>query len=246
MPSPDPANSSAMPHPLPERSALKGGLIVSVQAPEGSPMRDPQVIAAMAEACLRNGAAGVRLESPEHIGAVRRRCPEALIVGLWKRTYADSPVYITPGWQEIQAVWAAGADVVALDATERARPQQQELAALIQRCHEELGAPLMADVDSVANGLRAAELGCVWVGTTLFGYTEASAAMRPPAWDLLPQLREHLPAATTLICEGGIASAAEAGRALEAGADAVVVGTAITGVDLQVAAYVDSLAQRPS
>jgi hypothetical protein len=80
-------------------------------------------IAAMAEASLRNGASGVRLESPEHIGAVRRRCPDALIVGLWKRTYGDSPVYITPGWAEIQAVWAAGADVVAIDATERPRPE---------------------------------------------------------------------------------------------------------------------------
>ena len=86
------------------RARLQGGLVVSVQAPEGSPMRDPEVIAAMAQASLANGALGVRLESPEHIAAVRRRCPEALIVGLWKRTFDDSPVYITPGWQEIKAV----------------------------------------------------------------------------------------------------------------------------------------------
>ena len=77
---------------LPSRAELGRGLIVSVQAPEGSPLRDPQVIAAMAEASLARGALAVRLESPEHIGAVRRRCPDALIVGLWKRTYADSPV----------------------------------------------------------------------------------------------------------------------------------------------------------
>ena len=107
---------------LPKSERLRGGLIVSVQAPEGSPMRQPAVIAAMAEACLANGAVGVRLESPEHIGAVRRRCPEALIIGLWKRTYADSPVYITPGSPEIEAVWSAGADVIALDATDRPRP----------------------------------------------------------------------------------------------------------------------------
>ena len=72
--------------PVPSRTQLQGGLIVSVQAPEGSPMRHPDVIAAMAEASLRNGATGVRLESPEHIGAVRNRCPNALIIGLWKRT----------------------------------------------------------------------------------------------------------------------------------------------------------------
>jgi len=217
------------------------GLIVSVQAPEGSPMRDPEVIAAMAEASLRNGATGVRLESPEHIGAVRRRCPEALIIGLWKRTFPGSSVYITPRWEEVRAVWGAGADVVAIDATERARPGNEELASLVRRVREELGAPLMADVDSLANGLRAAELGCAWVGTTLYGYTEATAGQKPPAWDLLGPLREQLPAATALICEGGIASAEQARRALDLGADAAVVGTAITGVDLQVAAYVKAL-----
>jgi len=220
-----------------DRQGLQGGLIVSVQAPEGSPMRHNDVIAAMAEASLNNGAIGVRLESPEHIGAVRRRCPEALIIGLWKRTFADSAVYITPGWEEIRAVWAAGADVVALDATDRPRPKGQDLAALIRRAREELHAPLMADVDSVANGVRAAELGCQWVGTTLYGYTEATASESPPAWGLLPQLRQQLPLETLLICEGGISSPQQARQALEGGADAVVVGTAITGVDLQVAAY---------
>ncbi|MCP9785344.1 N-acetylmannosamine-6-phosphate 2-epimerase [Cyanobium sp. N5-Cardenillas] len=228
--------------PLPERAALNGRLIVSVQAPEGSPMRDPAVIAAMAEASLRQGAAGVRLESPDHIGAVRRRCPDALIVGLWKRTFPDSAVYITPGWEEIRAVWAAGADVVAIDATDRPRPADQALEELISRAAKDLGAPLMADVDSVANGLRAAALGCQWVGTTLYGYTEATASQQPPAWDLLGPLRRDLPETVALICEGGIASRQEASRALDSGADAVVVGTAITGVDLQVAAYVRAMA----
>ena len=200
-------------------------------------MRDPQVIAAMAEASLNKGAVGVRLESPEHIGAVRRRCPEALIIGLWKRTFPDSSVYITPGWEEIQAVWAAGADVIALDATDRVRPAGALLPDLVQRAKQELGACLMADVDSLENGLRAAELGCDWVGTTLYGYTESTASLKPPAWTLLGPLREQLPGPAMLICEGGIASAQQARQALDGGSDAVVVGTAITGVDLQVAAY---------
>ena len=207
-------------------------------------MRQPEVIAAMAEASLNNGAVAVRLESPEHIGAVRRRCPEALIVGLWKRSFADSPVYITPGWEEIEAVWAAGADVIALDATERHRPQGQGLAQLLERARTELGALLMADVDSLANGLRAAELGCHWVGTTLFGYTEATAQQAPPAFELLAPLRQQLPESVLLICEGGIASPQQACDALSQGADAVVVGTAITGVDLQVAAYQRFLSAR--
>ena len=221
---------------------LDGGLIVSVQAPPGSPMRDPEVIAAMAEASLRNGAVGVRLESPEHIGAVRRRCPNALIIGLWKRTFPDSSVYITPGWREIQAVWSAGADVVAVDATSRFRPDGQRLEDLVQRSRDELRAPLMADVDSVENGLQAAELGCEWVGTTLFGYTEETSDCSPPALTLLPSLRQKLKPSVRLICEGGIATPQAARSALEAGADNVVVGTAITGVDLQVAAYCQGLA----
>ena len=224
-------------------SSLQGGLIVSVQAPEASPMRDPEVIAAMAEASLNNGAIGVRLESPEHIGAVRRRCPEALIIGLWKRTFSDSEVYITPRWHEIKAVWGAGADVVALDATARSRPDGEDLPTLVQRAQQELGAPLMADVDSVDNGLRAAELGCRWVGTTLSGYTGETTELTPPGWDLLGPLREQLPSTVPLICEGGIASAAMAAQALDYGATCVVVGTAITGVDLQVAAYCRQIAR---
>ena len=222
---------------IPTAEVLNKGLIVSVQAPLGSPMRDPDVIASMAEASLRNGAIGVRLESPDHIGAVRRRCPEALIIGLWKCTFPNSSVYITPGWREIQGVWSAGADVIALDATERIRPEGQLLADLIQRARQELRATLMADVDSVQNGLRAAELGCDWIGTTLYGYTETTSERTPPGLELLPDLRRGLESSVRLICEGGIASPGIARSALDAGADNVVVGTAITGVDLQVAAY---------
>lgn len=216
---------------------ISKGLIVSVQAPEGSPMRHPDVIAAMADASLRNGALGVRLESPEHVAAVRERCPKALIIGLWKRSWPDSSVYITPRWHEVKAIWGAGADVVALDATDRFRPQAEELEDLVKRAKDELGAPLMADVDSVENGLRAASLGCDWVGTTLFGYTESTRDSRPPGLHLLKPLRAQLPPETMLICEGGIASPQAARDAISEGADAVVVGTAITGVDLQVASY---------
>jgi N-acylglucosamine-6-phosphate 2-epimerase len=227
---------------IPTAEVLNKGLIVSVQAPLGSPMRDPDVIAAMAEASLRNGAIGVRLESPEHIGAVRRRCPDALIIGLWKCTFPHSSVYITPGWREIQAVWSAGADVIALDATERVRPEGQLLADLVQRARQELRATLMADVDSVQNGLNAAALGCDWIGTTLYGYTETTSERTPPGLELLPDLRRGLESSVRLICEGGIASPGIARSALDAGADNVVVGTAITGVDLQVAAYSRGLA----
>jgi len=134
--------------------------------------------------------------------------------------------------------------VVAIDATDRRRPGGQSLEELVRRATTDLGAVVMADIDSVANGLRAVELGCGWVGTTLYGYTEATADHRPPGWDLLGDLKRQLPVGTSLICEGGLASADQALRALGLGADAVVVGTAITGVDLQVAAYVAKIQGR--
>ena len=96
----------------------------------GQSLLEP-TIAAMAEASLTQGAIGVRRESPEHIGAVRRRCPGALIVGLWKRTFADSPVYITPGWEEIRAVWAAGASSgLPSRSAAASRPASRPVAAL--------------------------------------------------------------------------------------------------------------------
>jgi N-acylglucosamine-6-phosphate 2-epimerase len=126
---------------------------------------------------------------------------------------------------------------VALDATDRIRPDGDSLEILMRRIQQELSIPIMADVDSLNSGLKAAELGCTWVGTTLYGYTKLTDSFYPPAWELLPQLRAELPADVLLICEGGISSSTDAAKALREGADAVVVGTAITGIDLQVSNY---------
>jgi N-acylglucosamine-6-phosphate 2-epimerase len=126
---------------------------------------------------------------------------------------------------------------VALDATDRIRPDGDSLEILMRRIQQELSIPIMADVDSLNSGLKAAELGCTWVGTTLYGYTKLTDSFHPPAWNLLPELRAELPADVLLICEGGISSSTDAAKALSEGADAVVVGTAITGIDLQVSNY---------
>ena len=112
---------------------------------------------------------------------------------------------------------------------------------LVRRAREDWSVPLMADVDSLETGLQAAQLGCAWVGTTLYGYTERTQACKPPAFDLVRQLREALPSAVPVVCEGGIATPEQASEALAQGADFVVVGTAITGIDLQVARYVKTL-----
>ena len=225
----------------PSKSCPDGGLIVSVQAPRDSPCHATEVVTAMAAASMANGAAGVRLDSPEHVAAVRRRCPEALVIGLWKRFHIDSPVVITPRYEDLAAIWAAGADVVALDATERPRPEGASLKMMITRAKAELGATLMADIDTLANAERAAAMGCDWVGTTLYGYTQATAHQRPPGLELLKPLRQRL--SIPVLCEGGIASPSQAREAVALGATAVVVGTAITGIDQQVSRYSQVLAR---
>jgi N-acylglucosamine-6-phosphate 2-epimerase len=218
---------------------LPRGLIVSCQAPVDSPLHDPNVIGAIAQASVMRGAVGVRLDSPAHVQAVRERLPEVLIIGLWKRQYPDSSVYITPCFDDAAAIAAAGADVIALDCTLRPRPKGETFPAIIERIHRELGKAVMADIDTLEAGIAAAAAGADWIGTTLYGYTEATQGFTPPGFDILSHLSERF--ATPILCEGGISSPDQAAQALRLGSGAIVVGTAITGIDAQVAAYVQAL-----
>ena len=217
---------------------LRGGLVVSCQAPADSPLHHAEVIAAMAEAAVKRGAVGVRIDSPGHIQAVRQRCP-CPIIGLWKQVMPPSSVYITPQFHHAEAVAQAGSDVIAVDATQRQRPGGETLAQLIQQIRNRLGKPVMADIDTLDNALKAIDAGADCVGTTLFGYTEATQGKTPPGLALLEAVVKHCP--VPVICEGGIASPTQAQQALELGAYAVVVGTAITGIDSLVAGYVEAI-----
>lgn len=216
-------------------SSLEAGLIVSCQAPPDSPLHDPTIIAAMAQAAVNQGAAGIRVDTPAHVQAVRQRLPETPIIGLWKQVSRDSDVYITPQFHHAAAIAAAGADIIALDATERPRPQGETLAEIVQRVQAELGTAIMADIDGLSAAQTAAQLGIEIIGTTLYGYTAATDGQTPPAWDLLKDIVATCPG--FIICEGGIASPEMARQALELGANAVVVGTAITGMDILVQRY---------
>ncbi len=220
----------------PGLESLAGGLVVSCQAPVDSPLHDPGVIAAMAKAAVNQGAVGVRIDSPAHIAAVRQ-VVSVPIIGLWKQVNPEYPVYITPKFDQAKAVALAGADLIAIDATQRPRPEA--LGALIRQIQNVLGRPVMADIDTWENARIAAELGVDCLGTTLFGYTEETALHQPPAWDLLGQLVANM--SIPVICEGGISSPQMARQALEIGADCVVVGTDITGIDLKVKAYLAAI-----
>ncbi|MFY9663760.1 MAG: N-acetylmannosamine-6-phosphate 2-epimerase [Candidatus Cybelea sp.] len=207
-------------------NSIRGGLIVSVQAWRGSAMDDPSIIAAMAKAAQESGAVAVRVAGSEHLRAVRARV-ELPIIGLIKREYPGFEPYITPTLEEIGAVVAGGAEIVALDATRRRRPGNVALGELIAAIHA-AGRLALADCATAADGIAAAELGADLLASTLCGYTLETAGQRLPALDLVAELAAT---GSFSICEGAVRSPGDVRAALAAGADAVCVGSAITNVD---------------
>ena len=198
--------------------ALRGGLVVSVQASPGTPLAAPAHIAAMARAAELGGAAGIRATE---VAAVK----EAVglpVIGLRKRRVEGGDVYITPSMDDARAVVAAGADIVAVDATLRPRPDGVDLAALVA----DLAVLVLADVDSLEAGLAAREAGAAAVATTLAGYTDNTPPPVDPDIHLVEDLAAELDC--PVFAEGRIATPAQARAAFDAGAFAVVVGTPIT------------------
>lgn len=206
--------------------ALRGGLIVSVQAWPDSAIDDPRVIAAMARAAQDGGAVAVRVQGDANLRAVRQRV-ELPIVGLVKREYAGFEPYITPTMAEVADVIAADAEIVAVDATARPRPDDSTLDDVVMVVHAARRA-VMADCSTIEDAQRALAAGADAIATTLCGYTAQTKGRTLPALDLVAAMA-RLGGFT--ICEGGVHQPAELRAALDAGADAVVVGTAITNTD---------------
>lgn len=205
---------------------LRGGLIVSVQAWPGSAIDDSYVLAAMAAAAQANGAAGIRMQGEANLRAGRARVSVPLI-GLIKRDYQGYGPYITPTLSEVAAVLETGADIVAVDATGRPRPDGSMLDDAIAAIHG-AGRLAMADCATYADAVAARAAGADILATTLCGYTDETQGHSLPALDLVGRVAGL---ESFIVCEGGIHRPELVARALEAGADAVVVGTAITNVD---------------
>ncbi len=210
----------------PALAPLAGGLIVSCQARPGNPLHGPTFMAAMAQAAAAGGAAGLRMNGPDDIRAAHA-LTDLPIIGIFKRRYPNVPIEITPTFAEAAEVAAAGATIIALDATGRPRPDGSTVGALIEQIHRELGLSVLADVAAVEEGLAAEAAGADSLATTLSGYL--NPAIPPPEGpdlDLVSALAGR--ARVPVIAEGRIKSPAQARAALDRGAFAVVVGTAIT------------------
>jgi len=214
---------------------VRHGLIVSCQALPGEPLHGSRIMAAMALAAEAGGARGIRANSPADVRAIKAgaRLP---VIGLHKVDYPDSPIYITPTLTEIRAMAAAGADMIAVDATQRQRPGGESFADLVAKARAELAVSILADVSTLDEGLAAAAAGADAISTTMSGYTDYSPQLDGPDFALLAALVERSP--VPVIAEGRIWTPEEARRALDLGAHAVVVGSAITRPQVVVARYV--------
>lgn len=197
-------------------------LIVSVQASEGAAVDHPATLAAMALTSAQQGVKLLRAQGVENIRAIRAATGLPTI-GLIKRTYEGSPVYITPTAAEVQTLLDEGCEIIALDGTPRTRPGGELLRDLIAMIHR-AGRLAMADCDRIESVRYSHEAGADLVGTTLAGYTEESVATVGPDFDLL---REALKLSPKVIAEGRFSRPEEAQLARRIGAMGVVIGGAI-------------------
>lgn len=206
-------------------SRIRGGLVASCQPVDDGPMDRPEVVAAMAQACVAGGALALRIEGVDNLKAVRP-VVNVPIIGIVKSDLSDSPVRITVRVSEALALAEAGADVIAYDATNRARPDSKEavLAAILGA-----GKIAMADSSMLEDGKLALAGGAQILGTTMSGYTAETADRGDePDFQLI---REFKALGAFVMAEGRFNTPALAAAAMQAGADAVTVGSALTRLE---------------
>ncbi|MEN2666281.1 N-acetylmannosamine-6-phosphate 2-epimerase [Listeria aquatica] len=215
---------------------MKDGIIVSCQALADEPLYSSFVMSKMALAAQMGGAVGIRSNSAEDIEAIKA-VVDLPLIGLIKRDYPDSEVYITPTEQEVLELLETKAEIIALDGTERTRPGDADLKQLVEKIHQ-AGKLAMADIATFQEGVRAEEIGFDLVGTTLAGYTEESKEQTGPAFQLVESLSQTLK--IPVICEGHIETPEEVQKAYQSGAYTVVVGSAITRPQLLTKKFVQA------
>ena len=206
------------------KNLKENSLIVSCQALADEPLHGSNIMAKMALAAKIGGASGIRANSPEDIKAIKNEINLPLI-GLWKRELTNYEVYITPRYKDVKAVLNAGADYVAIDCTDRKRPESlPNIFAKLRDEFPEKG--IIADISSTEDFNKIEELAPDYISTTLSGYTEKTQNRTRPDIELVEELNKI--SSIPILAEGNYKNGKQAKKALKAGAYAVVIGAAIT------------------
>lgn len=207
---------------------IKGKLIVSCQAEGDSPFNNPEGVSRFAISAAMGGAAAIRSEGP----AKTRRIIESVelpVIGIKKSLFEDQSVRITGSFEDVWQMVDSGCDMVAIDGTFRKR-EGLTGPEFIQRVKKIYDIPVMADIATYEQGKACMEAGADCLSTTLSGYTPdtVSPAHSGPDLELVEHLSRQLGHRLPVVAEGRYNSPAMARKAMDAGAWAVVVGTAIT------------------
>ncbi|NRB16368.1 MAG: putative N-acetylmannosamine-6-phosphate 2-epimerase [Rhodobacteraceae bacterium] len=204
---------------------LKGALVVSCQPVDNGPMDAPSIVAAMALAAEAGGAGGLRIEGTANLKAVRTKT-KLPIIGIVKRNLAGSEVRITPYLKDVADLAAMGADIIAYDATQRARPVT---TADLVRAIKAQGKLAMADCATLGDAKTALAEGADILGSTLSGYAyDIAPAGTGPDFTFVQSLSQL---GAFVMAEGRFNAPELAAQAMKAGADCVTVGSAVTRVE---------------
>ena len=223
--------------------ALKGKLIVSCQALPDEPLHSSFIMGRMAKAAKQGGASGIRANTAADIKEIQKEV-DLPIIGIVKKDYDDSKVYITPTMDEIDELAATGVEIIALDATSDLRPNGKSIDDFYNEIKEKYpNQLLMADCSTVEEALHADELGFDFIGTTLVGYTNQSKGHKIEAndFEILRKIIEK--ANGKVIAEGNINTPEKAKRVIELGAYSVVVGSIITRPQVITKNFVEKLSE---
>ena len=165
--------------------------------------------------------------TPARILWTSKRIVDLPVIGIIKSVYDDSDVYITPTMKEIDALAATGVEIIALDATDRPRPNGLDLDTLFKEARAKYPNQLfMADCSCYEDCKHAAEIGFDLVGTTLCGYTAKTKGTAIPNYDLLSRITTELN--VPVIAEGGVWERGQLQKVFSYPVHAAVIGTAIT------------------
>ncbi|AYF53460.1 N-acetylmannosamine-6-phosphate 2-epimerase [Clostridium novyi] len=214
---------------------IRGKLIVSCQALENEPLHSSFIMGRMALAAKMGGAAAIRAQSAEDIKEIKK-VTGLPVIGLVKRNYEDSDIYITPTKKEIDELLTTECEIIALDATTRKRPNSDNLKELVDYIHKNKRL-VMGDISTIAEGINAEILGVDCVSTTLSGYTPYSKQGDSVDLEIIEKLSNRL--YIPVIGEGKISTPSDLKKVFECGAYAAVVGGAITRPQLITAKFVD-------
>ena len=216
-------------------------MIVSCQALPHEPLHSSFIMGRMALAAKEGGAAGIRANTKEDIAEIQAQV-DLPIIGIVKRDYEDSKVYITPTMKEIEELMEVKPEIIALDATVDLKPGGKTLDGFYREIRAAYPDQLlMADCSTVEEALHADELGFDFIGTTLVGYTEQSRGLKIEADDFAIIRQIVAKARHRVIAEGNINTPEKARRVIELGAFSVVVGSIITRPQLITKSFAEAL-----